>query len=128
MILKQLRFKLVNLLYKTQIIYIGLLAVYQKKNDKIILKNFKSNIIKSYIVGKNTNFFKSQIQNKLPYIVSRTLKKSVILILKEIRASERKNCTILLSPASASFDQYLNFEKRGEEFKRLCRYYARKYI
>ena len=99
-----------------------------KKNDKIILKNFKSNIIKSYIVGKNTNFFKSQIQNKLPYIVSRTLKKSVILILKEIRASERKNCTILLSPASASFDQYLNFEKRGEEFKRLCRYYARKYI
>ena len=43
-------------------------------------------------------------------------------------ASERKNCTILLSPASASFDQYLNFEKRGEEFKRLCRYYARKYI
>ena len=27
-----------------------------KKNDKIILKNLKSNIIKSYLIGKNTNF------------------------------------------------------------------------
>ena len=99
-----------------------------KKNDKIILKNLKSNIIKSYLIGKNTNFFKSQIQNRLNCIVSKTLRKSIILILKDIRISKRKNCTILLSPASASFDQFLNFEERGEEFKKLCRYYARKYI
>ena len=99
-----------------------------KKNDKIILKNLKSNIIKSYLIGKNTNFFKSQIQNRLNCIVSKTLKKSIIQILKDIRISKRKNCTILLSPAAASFDQFLNFEERGEEFKKLCRYYARKYI
>ena len=128
MILKQPRFKLANLPYKIQKIYTGLLAAYQKKNDKIILKNLKSNIIKSYLIGKNTNFFKSQIQNRLNCIVSKTLKKSIILILKDIRISKRKNCTILLSPASASFDQFLNFEERGEEFKKLCRYYARKYI
>ena len=29
--------------------------------------------------------------------------------------SDKKNNTILLSPAAASFDQFLNFEKRGDE-------------
>ena len=33
----------------------------------------------------------------------------------------------MLSPAAASFDQYPNFEKRGEEFKRLSKLYARKF-
>ena len=30
-----------------------------KKNDKIILKDFKRNIIKSYIIGKNINFLRN---------------------------------------------------------------------
>ena len=40
----------------------------------------------------------------------------------------KKNNTILLSPASASYDQYLNFEHRGNEFKKLSKLYARKYL
>ena len=48
--------------------------------------------------------------------------------MKDIRLLGEKRLTILLSPASASFDQYLNFEKRGEEFKKLIRYYARRSI
>ena len=40
----------------------------------------------------------------------------------------KQNNTILLSPSSASYDQYLNFEKRGDEFKKLSKLYARKYF
>tara|TARA_B100001121_G_scaffold310217_1_gene340092 strand:- start:2243 stop:3517 length:1275 start_codon:yes stop_codon:yes gene_type:complete len=99
-----------------------------KKNDKIVLKNLRKNIIKSYIIGKNINFFRYQIKNNLPFFVAGNIKKSIIKIFKDIRIFKKRNNTILLSPASASYDQYLNFEKRGEEFKRLCKFYARKYI
>ena len=48
--------------------------------------------------------------------------------MKDVKIFKKKNNTILLSPSSASYDQFLNFEKRGEEFKRLCKIYARKYV
>ena len=99
-----------------------------KKNDKIILDGVKKNITQSYIIGKNIDFFKKQIEKKISYKITKNLKNSVIQILKDINLSKTKSNTILLSPASASFDQFLNFEKRGDEFKKLSKYYARKYI
>ena len=99
-----------------------------KKNDKFNINNVRKNIIRSYIIGKNTNYFKKQLQNKVSFHISKNLKNSVIKILKDIKSFKRKNNTILLSPASASFDQYLNFEERGRAFKKFCKYYARKYV
>ncbi len=100
-----------------------------KLRDRLILKNLKKNIIKSYIIGKNINFFQKQIRNyKIKYSITKNIKNSIIQILKDIKLSNKKNKSILLSPASASYDQFLNFEKRGDEFKRLSKFYARKFI
>ena len=99
-----------------------------KKNDKISLKKLRKNIIKSYIIGKNINFFKKQLKNKVSFFVARNLNSSIVRVLRDIKLFNKKNNTILFSPASASFDQFLNFEKRGEKFKKLSKYYARKYI
>ena len=99
-----------------------------KKNDKIKLKNLKKNIAKSYIIGRHTNFFKKQIKNDVDYKITKNLKNSIIQILKDIKIYKYKYNNILLSPASASFDQFINFEKRGEKFKELSCHYARKYI
>ena len=99
-----------------------------KKNDKIVLSGIKKNIIKSYLIGKNINFFKKQIHNKINYSITNNLTKTLTEIFKDIKLLNLKDNTILLSPAAASYDQFTNFEKRGEEFKRLSTFYARKFI
>jgi UDP-N-acetylmuramoylalanine--D-glutamate ligase len=99
-----------------------------KLSDKFYLKKFKNSIIKSFIIGKNTNFFKSQLKNKIDYKVTKTIKKSLLTIFDILKNKHEKIITVLLCPASASYDQYKNFEERGNEFKKLVKLYAGKYI
>jgi UDP-N-acetylmuramoylalanine--D-glutamate ligase len=99
-----------------------------KDKDKIDLKYIKNNIIKSYIIGKNIIFFKKQLQNKVQFSVTKNLKNAIISALKDIKLLKKINNTILLSPGAASFDQFKNFENRGNEFKKLSILYAKKFI
>ncbi len=100
-----------------------------KKNDKIYLNNLKLNLVKCYIIGKHVNFFKKQLKNsKVNFTITKNLKNSILQILKDITLFKKKENIILLSPSAASFDQFRNFEKRGENFKKLVKQYARKYI
>ena len=99
-----------------------------KKNDKFQLFKFKKNIIKCYLIGKNINFFRNQIKGKIDFSITKNLKNSIIQILKDSKLLKQNDISILLSPSAASFDQFENFEKRGEEFKKLCKKYARKFI
>ncbi len=99
-----------------------------KEKDKIDIKHFKDNIIKSYIIGKNVHFFKNQIKNKIKFEISKNLKKALSSVLKDIKNKKKINNTILLSPSAASFDQFQNFENRGNEIKRLSKLYAKEII
>ncbi len=100
-----------------------------KDKDQLRLKDLKRNIVKSYIIGKNINFFKSNLKkNKIKYSISKNLKKSLLDISKDIKLFKKSSNMILLSPGAASFDQFKNFEERGNEFKKLCKIYAKKFI
>jgi len=99
-----------------------------KKGDKFHISKYKKNIIKCYLIGKNINFFKNQIKNKLNFTITRNLKNSIIQIAKDVKTQKNINKFVLLSPAAASFDQFNSFENRGEEFRRLCKIYVRKYF
>jgi len=90
-----------------------------KHQDHFHLKNVKKKILKAYIVGKSTSFFKKQIRNDIPYTISKNIRSAVNNIYKDLKFSGNSKKTILLSPAAASFDQFNNFENRGIYFKKL---------
>ena len=73
-------------------------------------------------------FFKKKSQQEICIFVSKNIKNSIIEILKDIKHKKKKKRSILLSPAAASFDQFTNFEKGENEFKKLSKKYARKFI
>jgi len=95
---------------------VGGLPKYQ---DHFDLKKVSKNIVKAYIIGKNTSFFKNKIKNNIKYKISKNIKNAVKDIYKDLKLNKNLKNTILLSPASASFDQFKNFENRGDYFKNL---------
>lgn len=69
------------------------------------------NVVKAYLIGSSANDFAQQLTNT-PYEVCTTMKVAVEKAAAEAQAGE----VVLLAPAAASFDQYSDFEKRGEDF------------
>jgi len=90
-----------------------------KKGDKFYLKEIRKNIIKTYIIGRNMNFFKNFLNKKVNFKLCKTLDNAILTIFKDIKKIKDKKITILFSPASASYDQFKNFEERGNYFKKL---------
>ena len=48
-----------------------------------------------------------------------TLEDATELAIKKAQKSNLKEIVILLSPSAASFDQFINFEDRGNKFKEI---------
>ena len=95
-----------------------------KQGDKLILPKKNCDNIKAYIFGPDKNFFINQINKKMKYEFYLDLKSLVKKIFLEIKTDKNKiHKTILFSPSAASFDQFKNFEKRGEYFNQLIKKY-----
>jgi|TARA_B110000046_G_scaffold182239_1_gene215851 UDP-N-acetylmuramoylalanine--D-glutamate ligase len=99
-----------------------------KLNDKFKLYDIKNNIVKAYIIGNNINYFKNQIGNMINYESSVTIEKALQNIFRDMSSANQKQATVILSPASASYDQFSNFAERGNHFKKLTLKYARKFL
>ena len=95
-----------------------------KAKDRIIVSKFKKSILKAYIIGKNINFFLKQIKSTVKHKTSHTLKNALLSALRESKNYPSLKQVILLSPSAASFDQYKNFEHRGNTFKQLVKKYS----
>ena len=74
---------------------------------------------------KQFHFFKNELKNKINFIVTKKLESTIPQVLKDIKSHNLLENIVLLSPCAASFDQFRNFEERGNEFKKIINnYYA----
>ena len=95
-----------------------------KKGDKLLLSKKDCKNFKAYIFGVNKNFFISKIKKLMKYESFLDLKSIVRKISSEIKVEKKiSHKTILFSPSAASFDNFKNFEKRGEYFNQLIKKY-----
>ena len=88
----------------------------KERNFSELIK-FNKNIKKCYIIGKNSNLIFNKIYKKINSEICIDLKIAIKRIFFDIK-SDKKKQTILLSPGCSSYDQYDNFEQRGEKFKK----------
>jgi UDP-N-acetylmuramoylalanine--D-glutamate ligase len=80
------------------------------------LAGFFPRIAKAYLLGEAAKDFAVTLDGKVPYAIVGTLDRAVPLAARDAAASGLKEPVVLLSPACASFDQYPNFEVRGQAF------------
>ena len=92
-----------------------------KKGDRFELPSKYYKNIKGYIFGRDKNFFKKKLDNK---IISKSYSNLEVILKKiasEIKLNKKKHYYILFSPAAASFDEFKNFEDRGNYFNKLIK-------
>jgi UDP-N-acetylmuramoylalanine--D-glutamate ligase len=83
------------------------------------LEKFFPRIRKAYLVGEAAEEFARTLDGKVPYNVTGTIDRAVEASARDAAASGLKEPVVLLSPACASFDQFRNFEIRGDHFRSL---------
>lgn len=82
-----------------------------KDGGILALRPLLGSVVKAYLIGHSARDFALQI-GETPHEICETMERAVALAAAEAKTGE----VVLLAPAAASFDQYPNFEKRGEDF------------
>jgi UDP-N-acetylmuramoylalanine--D-glutamate ligase len=84
------------------------------------LRGFFPRIRKAYLIGEAAGEFATSL-GAVPHEIDGTLDKALAAAARDAQASNAPEPVVLLSPACASFDQYRNFEVRGDAFRELVR-------
>jgi UDP-N-acetylmuramoylalanine--D-glutamate ligase len=91
----------------------------QKTGGIESLAGYFPRIRKAYLIGEAADEFARTLDGKVPYAIAGTLDKAVEQGARDAEASRLAEPVVLLSPACASFDQFRNFEVRGDAFREL---------
>jgi len=85
------------------------------------LRSFFPRIRKAYLIGEAADQFAASLADAVAHETTGTLDKALAAASRDAAASAAQEPVVLLSPACASFDQYRNFEVRGDAFRALVR-------
>jgi UDP-N-acetylmuramoylalanine--D-glutamate ligase len=83
------------------------------------LSEFFPRVRKAYLIGEAAPAFARTLDGKAPYDMSGTLDVAVASAAADAAASSAAAPVVQLSPACASYDQFKDFEQRGDVFRSL---------
>jgi len=83
------------------------------------LAPFFARVARAYLIGEATEEFAATLHGRVPCERCGTLDRAVAAATRDAAASGAPAPVVLLSPACASYDQYRNFEIRGDAFRAL---------
>ena len=81
------------------------------------LRGFFPRVAKAYLIGEAAPAFSATLGDAVPYEISGTLDAALAHAAADAAEDNAAEAVVLLSPACASFDQFRNFELRGDAFR-----------
>jgi UDP-N-acetylmuramoylalanine--D-glutamate ligase len=78
-------------------------------------------IAHAFLIGEATERFAAALNGRVAFTKCGTLDAAVGAAHVMAQREKKPGAVVLLSPACASFDQFANFEERGEAFRRAVR-------
>ena len=93
-----------------------------KKNDKFLMNKKECKNFRAYIFGKNKKYFIKELKEKIKINHFKSLKAAIQKAIYDLNTQKNEeHQTILFSPSAASFDEFKNFEDRGQKFNILIK-------
>jgi len=92
-------------------------GLHKGSSYKPWIDGFRGKVKKIIAYGQAAELMELELAGSFPLKKVGPFKEAV----EEARKSALKKETVLLSPGCSSYDQFANFEERGEEFKRIVR-------
>ena len=83
------------------------------------LESFYPRIRRAYLIGEAAAAFGKQLGGAVKATQSGTLDQAVLAAAADAKKDAAQSPVVLLSPACASFDQYNDFEERGDHFRQI---------
>jgi UDP-N-acetylmuramoylalanine--D-glutamate ligase len=81
------------------------------------LEPFFPRIARAYLIGEAADAFATELGTEVDHLQCGTLDRAIEAAAADARRSRGKEPVVLLSPACASYDQFANFEARGNSFR-----------
>jgi UDP-N-acetylmuramoylalanine--D-glutamate ligase len=96
-----------------------------KEGGVASLRPLMGRVRAAYLIGEAAKQFEAELAGAVPCVQCGDLAAAVSRAGRDAATSGSEAPVVLLSPACASFDQFRNFEERGEAFRRLVQKAAR---
>jgi UDP-N-acetylmuramoylalanine--D-glutamate ligase len=90
-----------------------------KEGGIMSLAPYFPKIRKAYLIGEAAGEFAQTLGTAVPHVACGTLDRAVQEVARDVEGEP--HAVVLLSPASASYDHYPNFEVRGNHFRELVK-------